>query len=208
VAAHSSLIASPNGEDLLAASPGDDVIARLDDPRIASSLTQILDHADLLATVIVGIDGLMRRADVISDSLASGVAEVRELAASSNGQRPWPRVDLTALGDTITRLSATLVDATPGIEKLLNSPLTDPQIADVFAAVGQALLEGKEATGANPHGPKGFFALMRVTKDPDVSRGLGFMVQIARAFGRRLAPEPRRPKPASRNTRPNNQPLR
>jgi hypothetical protein len=190
VAAHGSLIASPNGDELLAASPGDDLITRLDDPRIAASLTQILDHADLLATVIVGIDGLLRRADVISDSLASGVTEVRELAASGNGQRPWPRVDLTALSDTITRLSAAVVDATPAIEKLLNSPLADPQTADVFAEVGEALLEGKQAAVADPRGPKGVFALMRVTKDPDVSRGLGFMIQIARAFGRRLAPEP------------------
>jgi Protein of unknown function (DUF1641) len=188
VAAHASLIDSLDTDELIAESPGDEVIARLDDPRIASSISLILDHADLLATIIVGLDGLLRRAEVIGDNVASGVAEVRDLAAAGNGQRPWPSVDLAALSGSVTRLSAAVVDATPALDRLLHSPLTDPQTADVLAEVGEALLEGKQAATADPRGPKGVFALMRVTKDPDVSRGLGFMIQIARAFGKRLAP--------------------
>jgi hypothetical protein len=193
VAAHASLITRPDGDELIEDSPGDDLIQRLDDPQIASSLAVILDHADLLATLVLGLDGLLRRAEVIGDSLASGVAEVRELSASSNGQRPWPSVDVAALSDTVTRLSAAVVDATPALDRLLHSPLTDPQTAEILAEVGEALLEGKRAAAEDPRGPKGIFALMRVTKDPDVSRGLGFMIQIARAFGRKLAP-PERPK--------------
>ncbi|WP_102142510.1 DUF1641 domain-containing protein [Mycobacterium hubeiense] len=188
MAAHASLTASLDGDELIAESPGDELIQRLDDPQIASSLSLILEHADLLATIIAGLDGLLRRADVIGDSLASGVAEFRELATSGNGQRPWPSVDLAALSDTVTRLSAAAVDATPALDRLLHSPLTDPQTADLLAEVGEAVLEGKQAAADDPRGPKGVFALMRVTKDPDVSRGLGFMIQIARAFGRRLAP--------------------
>lgn len=193
MAAHASLMESLDPDDLIAESPGDEVIARLDDPQIASSISLILDHADLLATIIVGLDGLLRRADVIGDSLASGVAEFRDLAASNDGQRPWPSIDVAALSDTVTRLSAAAVDATPALDRLLRSPLTDPQTADVLAEIGEALLEGKQAAVADPRGPKGVFALMRVTKDPDVSRGLGFMIQIARAFGKRLAP-PEAPK--------------
>lgn len=188
MAAHASLIDSLDTDELITESPGDEVIARLDDPRIASSISLILDHADLLATIIVGLDGLLRRAEVIGDNVASGVAEVRDLAAAGNGQRPWPSVDLAALSGSVTRLSAAVVDATPALDRLLHSPLTDPQTADVLAEVGEALLEGKQAATADPRGPKGVFALMRVTKDPDVSRGLGFMIQIARAFGKRLAP--------------------
>lgn len=200
MAAHASLIESLDPDELIAESPGDDVIARLDDPRIASSLSLILDHADLLATLIVGLDSLLRRADVISDSLASGVAEIRDLAAAGNGQRPWPSVDLAAVSDSITRLSAAAVDATPALDRLLHSPLTDPQTAGVLAEIGEALLEGKQAVAADPRGPKGVLALMRVTKDPDVSRGLGFMIQIARAFGKRLAPpEPPKKRGAARH---------
>lgn len=196
MAAYASLIAHPDGDELIDESPGDDLIQRLDDPQIASSLAVILDHADLLATIIMGIDGMLRRSDVIGESLAAGVAEVRDLAASSNGQRLLPSIDLAAMSDTLTRLSAAVVDATPAIDRLLHSPLTDPQTAEVLAQVGEALLEGKRAAAEDPRGPRGVFALMRVTKDPDVSRGLGFMIQIARAFGKRLAP-PERPKDSS-----------
>jgi hypothetical protein len=188
VAAHASLIEGFDTDALVAESPGDEVIAALEDPRIASSLSVILEHADLLATIVVGLDGLLRRAEVIGDSVASGVAEIREVAASSSGQQPWPSVDLAALSASITRLSAAVVDATPGLDRLLHSPLAHPETVEIIADVGEALLEGKRAAGADPRGPKGVFALMRVTKDPDVSRGLGFMIQIARAFGRRLAP--------------------
>ncbi|MEE6140227.1 DUF1641 domain-containing protein [Mycobacterium sp. 050128] len=193
---HASLIESLDTDAFVAESPGDEVIARLDDPAIASSLSLILDHADLLATIVVGLDGLLRRAEVIGDSVASGVAEIREVAVARGSQQTWPSIDLAALSDTATRLSAAVVDATPALDRLLHSPLTDPQTAEILADVGEALLEGKRAADADPRGPKGVFALMRVAKDPDVSRGLGFMIQIARAFGRRLAP-PEPPKKAA-----------
>lgn len=184
--AHGSLMATLDSDALVDESPGDELIARLDDPKVASSISLILEHADLLATIIVGLDGVLRRADVIGDNLASGVAEVRELA--SHGELPWPSVDLAAVSDTVTRLSSAVVDATPAIDRLLHSPLTDMRTADVLADLGEALLEGRQAAAADPRGPKGIFALMRVAKDPDVSRGLGFMIHIARAFGQRLAP--------------------
>ena len=187
--AHASLIGPSDIDELVEQSPGDDLLQRLDDPRVASSLSLILDHADLLATIIAGLDGLLQRAEVIGDSVVSGIAEFREVAASGDGQRVWPSLDIPAISDSVTRLSAAAIDATPAVEKLLRSPLSNPQTAEIITKVGHALLEGKEAAAADPRGPKGVFALMRVTKDPDVSSGLGFMIHIARAFGRRLAPE-------------------
>ncbi|OBI17435.1 hypothetical protein A5712_02595 [Mycobacterium sp. E2327] len=187
MAAHASLIEGFDTDALVAESPGDEVIAALEDPRIASSLSVLLEHADLLATIVVGLDGLLRRAEVIGDNVASGVAEIRGVAASGGGQTLWPSVDFAALSDSVSRLSAAVVNATPGLDRLLRSALADPQTVEIIADVGEALLEGKRAAAADPRGPKGVFALMRVTKDPDVSRGLGFMIQIARAFGRRLA---------------------
>jgi hypothetical protein len=190
VTVHASLIGPSDLDGLEEESPGDDLLQRLDDPQIASSLSLILDHADLLATIIAGLDGLLRRAEVIGDSLANGVAEIRGVAAATNGQQQWPSVDIAAISDSVTRLSAAAVSAAPAVEKLLRSPLTDPQTAEVLAQVGAALLEGKEAAVADPRRPKGVFGLMRATKDPDVSRGLGFLIHIARAFGQKLAPEP------------------
>ncbi len=186
MAAHGSLIATLESDELVDGSPGDDLIARLDDPQIASSISLILDHADLLATIIVGLDGMLRRADVIGDNVASSVADLRN-AASTNGEPQWPNVDVASVSQTVSRLSSAVVDATPAIDRLLHSPLTDVRTAEVLADIGEALLEGRQAAAADPRGPRGVFALMRVAKDPDVSRGLGFMIHIARAFGQRLA---------------------
>lgn len=188
MAVHAALAPDTGEADLLAETPGDRLIQRLDDPGVASSLSLILDHADLLAILIVSIDGLVRRAEVIGDSVSATVADARQGLTAAKGQRSFPEVDVAALTDTVTRLAASAIDAAPALDRLLHSALIDPQTADVLAQAGDALLEGKQAAEADPRGPKGVFGLMRITKDPDVSRGLGFMIQVARAFGKRLAP--------------------
>ncbi|EKF24404.1 hypothetical protein C731_1609 [Mycolicibacterium hassiacum DSM 44199] len=183
-----SLITDSENE-LTADSPRNDLIRRLEDPKTAAALGQLLDHAELVAFLVDSIDGFVRRADVISDSVASGVAEVKQLAGS-NGQRPWPAVDVAALSETVARLGAAAAAAAPVVERLLNSPLTDPQTADTLAQLGEAVVAGRQAAAADRRGPKGIFALMRATKDPDVARGLGFMIHIARAVGRSLGQDP------------------
>ena len=42
------------------AGPADAVRERLDDPRVAEALTTLLDHADLLAVLVSGLDGFVR----------------------------------------------------------------------------------------------------------------------------------------------------
>lgn len=186
MSAPTSVITSNGDGELLDDSPGDALAQRLKDPQIAASLSTILDHADLLAILVVGVGGFIRRAETISDSLVSSVAEVRQAASAAGTELPLAGIDVAGLGETLGRLGSALVDAAPALEKLLHSPLTDPQTADVLADLGSALLEGKRAADADRRGPKGVFALMKSLKDPDVSRGLGFMIHIARAFGRKL----------------------
>ncbi|SBS77841.1 conserved hypothetical protein [uncultured Mycobacterium sp.] len=176
-----------NGQ-VMAISPADALRDRLDDPRVAESLNDLLDHADLLAIIVTSLDGLLRRGDEIGDSLASAVGEFKgsALAASIPGADSLRSVDFQALAGSLASLSGSLVSATPALNTLLTSRLTDPQAAEVLALLGQALVEGKAAAEADPGGPKGLFGLWRVTKDKDITRGLGFIIQVARAFGRRL----------------------
>lgn len=195
VTANGSLVAAPDPDELTTASPGDALIARLDDPQVAASLSLILDHADLLATLVVGLDGMIRRGDVIGDNVVSALDEVKGAAAGYK----LPDVDLGALRTTLTELTTTLLAAAPTFTKLLQSPLTDPQTIEVMADVGDAVVEARTATAADPRGPKGVFGLMKMVKDPDVSRGLGFMIHVARAFGQRLAAQP--PRPTERGAR-------
>lgn len=180
---------TPNGQ-VLAPSAADELRARLDDPQVAESLNTLLDHADLLAVLLTGLDGLIRRGDTISDSLSAAVGEIKGPAAAFGASLPGSAdlksIDLAALAHTLASLTTALVDATPTLDRLLHSPLVDPAAADVLAELGQALVEGKAANEADPGGPKGIFGIWRVSKDQDVVRGLGFLVQVARAFGRQL----------------------
>jgi len=182
-----------NGQ-IIAESPADQLRERLADPAVAASLNSLLDHADLLAILVTGLDGLVRRGDEITDSLSSAVGELRGPASSLTAGLPGldevknelRTVDLPALVSSLTSLTAALVDATPALNRLLHSPLVDPQAAEVLAELGQAVVDGKNAATADPGGPKGIFGLWRISKDKDISRGLGFLVHVARAFGKQL----------------------
>lgn len=179
-----------NGQ-AVAISAADALRDRLDDPRIAESLISLLDHADLLAIIVAGLDGFIRRGEEIGESLLSAVDEFNgtSLTGAIPGVASLKDVDLQALAGSLASLSGALVGATPALNTLLTSRLTDPHAAEVLALLGQALVEGKAAADADPGGPKGMFGLWRATKDKDITRGLGFMIQVARAFGRRLAQE-------------------
>lgn len=180
-----------NGQ-VLHTSPADRLRERLDDPAVAEALNSLLDHADLLAILVAGLDGFVRRGDEISETLSSAVGELRgpALLAGVPGlnaaRAELGDVDVQAVAAGVARLSGALVDALPTLNKLLQSRLFDPSTADVLADLGEAVVEGKAAAEADPGGPRGLFGLWRVTKDTDVTKGLGFLVQVARAFGRRL----------------------
>lgn len=177
-----------NGQ-MIAISPADNLRERLDDPEVAASLNDLLDHADLLAILVGGLDEMIRRGDEIGASLVSAVDELKANPGAIPGIESLRSVDLQGLAKSLAALSGALVDATPALSALLTSRLTDPEAVDVLAQLGQALVDGKAAAMADPGGPKGIFGLWRVSKDKDIVRGLGFMIQVARAFGRRLAQE-------------------
>ncbi|OAN30058.1 DUF1641 domain-containing protein [Mycolicibacterium iranicum] len=172
------------------ASPADLLRERLEDPAVAASLNALLDHADLLAVLVVGLDGMVRRGDEISESLSSAVGELRGPAASlpglSQARAEFGSIDVSSLVVSLAGLTRALVDTMPVLNKLLHSPLADPRAAEVLADIGAALVEGERAAHAHPDRPKGLFGLWRVSKDRDINRGLGFLIHVARAFGRQL----------------------
>lgn len=172
-------------DQLGARSPADELLERLDDPKIASSLSYILDHADLLAVLVAGIHGLVERGDTIAASLADGVRELRDAAPDTSA---FENVDVPRVLASAAQLSSGVVNATPALKSLLDSPaLSDVHTAQTIGLLGEALAEGRAEAARSPGGPTGVFGLLRLLKDEDVSRGIGLMVQVARALGRRLA---------------------
>ncbi|GEL19892.1 DUF1641 domain-containing protein [Pseudonocardia asaccharolytica] len=170
-----------NGQ-LVAPSPADDLLARMDEPQVVAALNTLLDHADLLALLVVGLDGMLSRSEVIGDSLAEALGELRGNVPGGS----LPPIDYKALASSLATLSGSVVGATPALSALLSSSLTDPKAVQVISQLAGALVEGREQIDRDPAAPSGVFGLLRALKDEDVARGLGYLLQVAKAFGRQL----------------------
>lgn len=137
--------------------PLDALAERMLDPKTANALNTLLDHADLLAVLVSGLDALARRGDTIADSLADGVTELRAVQGAGNGE----------LGQLLVALRQ----------------LSRPEVVDVVGSASRAIAAGSRQQAAQPSRIGGIRGLLRAIKDPDVSRALGFVVSIAKAFG-------------------------
>lgn len=154
-----------------AASPSAALKARLDEPQVAASLNSLLDHADLLAIVAVAIDGFLSRGDVIANTLAEAVGELRGAS-----------VDTPLAGIDVKGLVGSAKDAAPALQNLLGQ-VSDPRVVVVF---GQLTTAVAEAQTVHAPAPTGALSLLRALKDPDTAAGLGFLLQVAKSFGRQL----------------------
>ncbi|MBW0116772.1 DUF1641 domain-containing protein [Pseudonocardia sp. KRD-169] len=155
-------------------SPADDLRARLDEPQVAASLNSLLDHADLLAIVVVALDGFLARGDVIADSLASAIGEITASTASAD----LSKVDVRSLA----RTANSLAESGPALTELLG-PLSEPHTVAALGTLAGALGDAQRSARTAP--PAGALSLLRALRDPDVSRGVGFLLEVARALGRR-----------------------
>ncbi|GAA3601047.1 DUF1641 domain-containing protein [Marihabitans asiaticum] len=180
------------GEHAASASPpaGQALAATLDDPQVVASLTTILEHADLLAVLIEGLDQLVARSEVIGDSLLAGIDELRDV---DTGTAP----PLSELARSGMSLASVLPKAAPGIaaaaesgviERLLSSDIASPEAVEGLAVIARGVGRGSAAfeTGraVDASGVRG---ITRVLRDPDIQRALTYGATIAKAIGQELA---------------------
>lgn len=140
-------------------SPADALRARLDDPRTAAALHELLDRAEVVAFLVEGVDGFLRRGEVITDTLAGALGDLRGAGAASP-----------------------LAAAAPALRQLLPA-LTDPATLTALTRLVAALGEAGRDQAPPPSGAR---ALLRGLRDPDTRRGLGFLLRFANALGRGL----------------------
>jgi hypothetical protein len=160
-----------NGQ-LVASSPAEALRARLDEPQVAAALNNLLDHADLLAIVAVALDGFLSRGDVIANTLAEAVGELRGSGGIGN---PLAGVDVKGLVGAAK-------DAAPAIQNLLGQ-VGDPRTVETVTQLTTAVAEARKSPAP---APTGALALLRALKDPEVAAGLGFFLDVARQFGRQI----------------------
>lgn len=87
-----------------------------------------------------------------------------------------------------------MLEKMPVLENLLGSDLADPRTIDIAATASRAMIRGAEQAEATQARVNGVRDLLRVLKDDDVRRALGFLVSIAKALGQELkTADPARP---------------
>ena len=164
--------------------PVDAVLERLNDPTVAASLVTLLDNVELLSTLTLGLAGFIERSDTIIDSVADGVAELK--AAGLANETPFPLPTPAEL----TALTAAMAKATPVITDVLGSAMVTAETVALLSLVTEAAAEGAERARTSETSVIGLRAAVRLLKDPEVGRGLGFIVEVARALGRGIGSGP------------------
>ncbi|HEY6798522.1 MAG TPA: DUF1641 domain-containing protein [Kineosporiaceae bacterium] len=159
----------------LRTTPSDALRARLDDPKVAASLDLILDNADTLALGLVALDGLLRRADTISDNIEAGLKDVKSVAESFSY--------LAAPTRRLTEEAPRIADAA---EALLESGMLSREVVNLLGRLADAMVEGAERARTRGTTVNGLLPALRALRDPEVARGLGFVVEVSRSLGKAL----------------------
>lgn len=171
------------------------ISARLDDPAVAAALLSLLDHAELVAVLLDGVDGFVARSETIGDSLMDGVSELRAKVRSSTALQD-AGVDLAAITDAGISLAAVLPKAAPGmvsvvetgaIDKLFSSDVIGSDAVDQVATLARGLVAGGRAFNQQPVQVGGALSLLKLLKDPDINRALSYFATVAKAMGQQLA---------------------
>lgn len=161
---------APDRDDTAAAA----LAERLRDPAVVASLNTLVDHADLLAIMVVALDGFIARSEVIGDSLVSSVTELRGTVEGSG-------FDASALVEAGRTLAETLPKAAPSLVALVESGSLE-QLATLTAG----LADGARTFETHPVDIGGPLSLLRLLKDPDINRTISWAATIARSLGREL----------------------
>lgn len=174
-------VTDPTASPAHGAAPIDAVTERLNDPAVATSLVTLLDNSELLSTLVLGLGGLVERGDLIMDAVAEGVGDMKAAAASQGESTELP--SLSELGAVAGQLSS----AAPLLTNVLDSSIATPETIAVLSDLADAAAEGQRNAAANNTKVDGIRGAVKTLKDPEVQRGFGVLVEIARALGKRTA---------------------
>lgn len=164
----------------------DSLMERLDEPQVAAALTNLLDHADLLAILIVGLDGLVGRSETIGAALAEAITDLRGVASNGNGD---VIASLGALSGVLPKLAPMITDIIDSglIDHVIDSGITDPAMIIEISRIGRGLTGGAASAKTDPIQVNGLFSAMKLLKDPDIQRAVSYFAAVAKSIGVELA---------------------
>lgn len=162
------------------AAPVDAVVDRLNDPAVAASLVTLLDNAELLSTLVLGLSGFVARGDMIMDAVAEGVNDIKAAGGDNDGG------ELPSVGE-LTTAASQLAASTPVLADLLASSITRPETIALLSDLSEAATDGAANAQANETSVDGIRSAFRALRDPDVQRGLGLLLEIAKSLGQKIS---------------------
>jgi len=113
------------------------------------------------------------------DAVAEGVNDIKVARAESSATTELPSVS------ELATLAGQLGGASPLLGQLLDSPIARPETIGVLSSLSEAAAEGMANAEQNKTEVSGAFGALRALKDPEVARGLGVFLEIAKALGKR-----------------------
>ncbi len=164
-----------------------DGFAKLVDPQTIDALGRLTERAELLAFAAEAAEGFLKRGEVIADAAAAGVRDLRSVA----GESAAPLTEtLAQIGKLLPGLQSLLRAVTPlvesgAIDALAQSQVLAPEVVHTIGNLGDALHATRVREAENPT-RLGLFGLLKMMRDPDVQRALGFTSTFLKEFGRRL----------------------
>lgn len=160
--------------------PSEAILERLNDPAVAASLVTILDNAELLSTLVLGVSGFVERGDTIMDAVAEGMHDIKSSGViPEHGEYPSLSDAGTAVGQ--------LVASGPALTAVLESSMVKPETIALLSEISEAATEGAATARKNDTRVSGIRGALKLLRDPEVQKGLGVFAEIARSLGRRMS---------------------
>lgn len=143
-----------------------------------------MDRAGLLAFALQAVDELLARGDVVADSLAGAVAELRAVKATDVlGGRSLDVSEVTA---NLAHLFVSVSESAPAIAELMDSGMFRSDVMALLAEAAEAAVEAKRAVDGGALRVQGPLSLVKSLRDQDVQRGLSYVIEMAAALGRKV----------------------
>lgn len=172
---------------------------RLAEPKVATALHDLLDHADLVSLMVIALDGFLRRFEDIGNAAIDGMSDLKGLAATDG--KPFDEHQLADLLSSIVSMSTLLPRIATGstkivdsgaVETVLDSGVFDAPVVEQIGRIGRGIAAGAERDAKAPLRVGGPLALYKALRDPEIARGLGFFLAVTKAIGRELDDRPGR----------------
>lgn len=173
------------------------LVGEINKPETLSAIAQIIQLAPVAAILLGGIDGFFRRGDTIMENIAQTIREAQPSLSETNllelvrvaKQLPEMLPALMKNLPTLLKTGARLAEITESaeVQAFLDSKMLSPQTIGFLGDVGEMVVQTRENFWAEPK-EIGVWGLYRAMNDPDLQRGLGFIIELGRNFGKMTEP--------------------